>query len=193
MSQRSVVPAALAVAAMLAWAALNASGGAASRPNAAGLEQRGAASAPVSTLDPAGTARAWRRLTAHPQRLRRQADCRPLRAVFYAATDWLRLATRLAANPSPCAQYYVSIPALVSDKTKPRPDQAFRIRALGPNFHAMAEIHWTTWSRWVASTGSTWYEAGVEARRRMAAAGYDVAKGDIWAVNEFPSSVRALS
>lgn len=189
--RRGALLAWLGIAVLIACAALAASGGAASRP--AAQEARGSAAAPVSTLDPAGTARDWRRLVTHKPTVRAQASCRPLRAVFYAATDWLRLATRLAASPSPCAQYYVSIPPLVSDKTKPRPDQAWRIRALGPNFHAMAEIHWTTWSRWVASTGSTWYQAGVEARRRMAPAGYDVTKGDIWAVNEFPSSVRAVS
>jgi hypothetical protein len=109
--------------------------------------------------------------------------------VFYAATDWLRLATKLAAA-SPCADYFISIPPVVSDKTTLRPDQARRIRALGTNFHALAEIHWTAWSKWVASTGSSWYAAGVEARDRMAQAGFDVAAGDTWAVNEFPSSVR---
>jgi hypothetical protein len=145
---------------------------------------------PVSTLDPAGTARLWRRLVARPQRFRAAADCRPLRAIFYAQTDWLRLATKLAQNASPCAQHYVSIPPLVSDKTQLRSNQAFRIRALGSNFHAMAEIQYTAWSNWVASNGSTWFAAGVEARHRMAAAGFDVAKGDTWAVNEFPSSVR---
>ena len=88
------------------------------------------------------------------------AACRPLRAVFYAATDYLRLATKLAATASPCAEYYVSIPPLVADKTKPRPNAASRIRALGPNFHAMAEFHFATWTRWVASTGSSWYTAG---------------------------------
>jgi hypothetical protein len=148
------------------------------------------AARPVSTLDPAGTARLWRQLVAHPRRFRAQAQCRPLRGVFYAQTDWLRLATKLAQQASPCAQYYVSIPPLVSDKTKPRPDQAFRIRALGSNFHAMAEIHWTSWNAWVTSTGSSWFAAGVEARHRMVDAGFDVTKGDSWAVNEFPSSVR---
>ena len=54
----------------------------------------------------------------------------------------------------------------------------------------MAEIHWATWQRWVRDTGRTWFDAGVEARRRMAAAGYDIARGDTWAINEFPSSVR---
>jgi hypothetical protein len=149
-----------------------------------------AAARPVSTLDPAGTARLWRQLVAHPQRFRAQAQCRPLRGVFYAQTDWLRLATSLAQRASPCAEYYVSIPPLVSDKTKPRPDQAWRICALGSNFHALAEIHWTSWSNWVASNASSWFAAGVEARRRMVDAGYDVTKGDTWAVNEFPSSVR---
>jgi hypothetical protein len=146
---------------------------------------------PVSTLTPAATAKLWHRLVALPQPAQRQAVCRPLRGVFYAPLDWLRLATKLAANASPCAQYYISIPPLVSDKTKARPDQAWRIRALGPNFHALAEIHFATWQRWVAANGSTWYAAGVEARHRMEAAGYDVTKGDTWAVNEFPSSVRA--
>jgi uncharacterized protein YjdB len=188
-----IVALGLACSTLVGIEVAGASAGAAPRSATHPVGTRGAAAAPVSTFDPAGTAREWRRLVARPERARAAAACRPLRAVFYAATDWLRLATRLAANASPCAQYYVSIPPLVSDKTKPRPDQAFRIRALGANFHAMAEIHWTTWSRWVGSTGSTWYDAGVEARRRMAAAGYDVTKGDVWAVNEFPSSVRALS
>jgi hypothetical protein len=83
----------------------------------------------------------------------------------------MRLTTKLAASASPCADYYVSIPPIVADKTQPRPDQAWRIRALGPRFHALAEIHFATWSRWVASTGNGWYAAGVTARERMAAAG----------------------
>jgi hypothetical protein len=118
------------------------------------------------------------------------AACRPAEFVFYAARDWGRLAPKLAERASPCADYYISVPPLVSDKTNLRPNQAGRIRALGPRFHAMAEIHWTTWQNWVRTTGRSWYEAGVEARRKMAAAGYDVARGDTWALNEFPSSVR---
>jgi hypothetical protein len=116
--------------------------------------------------------------------------CRAAEFVFYAARDWLRLAPKLAERASPCAHYYISVPPLVGDKTNPRPNQASRIRALGPRFHAMAEIHWAAWQEWVRATGRTWYDAGVEARRRMAAAGYNVALGDTWAVNEFPSSVR---
>ena len=148
--------------------------------------------APVPSLEPRATDALWHRLTERRvfQPLTVQAGCRPLRATFYAATDWLRLATRLAASASPCAQYSISVPPVVADKTKPRPDQAWRIRALGPSFHALAEIHLTAWQKWVTSTGSGWYQAGVEARRRMAAAGYDVAAGDTWALNEFSSAVR---
>jgi hypothetical protein len=158
---------------------------AAERPVAAAL-------APVASLDPAATARLWKQLVATRAagQARAQADCRPLRAVFYAATDYLRLATKLAANASPCADYYISVPPLVADKTQPRRGAAERIRALGPNFHALAEFHFATWTRWVASTGSSWYVAGTTARERMAAAGYDFSKGDTWVLNEVTSAVR---
>jgi hypothetical protein len=117
-------------------------------------------------------------------------DCRPLRAVFYAEQEWLRLAAKLAEHASPCAEYYVSIPPIVGDKTNFRPDQAWRIRANGPNFHALAEVHMNAWRHWVTDNNATWYQAGVEARRRMAAAGFDVTLGDDWIVNEFSSGVR---
>jgi hypothetical protein len=151
-------------------------------------------SRPVPSLQPKVTRRLWQHLVetrkARPLRLAATASCRPLRAVFYTATDWMRLATKLAANASPCAQYYFSIPSLAADHTQIRGDQAWRIRALGTQFHAMAEISMGAWGQWVTSTGSSWYQAGVEARRRMAAAGYDVSLGDSWAVNEFSSAVR---
>jgi hypothetical protein len=116
-------------------------------------------------------------------------DCVPLRVVFYAANDWVRLGTRLAANSSPCVEYFISVPPL-ADKVTPRPDQARRFRALGPNFHGLAEINVSGWTDWVAANGSSWYAAGVEARKRMAANGYDVAAGDSWALNELSSAVR---
>ncbi len=147
--------------------------------------------APVPSLEPAKTEALWQTLTTHPRPSTRQAaECRPLRAVLYAASDWLRLATKLAASGSPCADYSISVPPIVADKTQFRPGQASRIRALGPNFHALAEVHFATWTRWVASTGSSWFTAGVTARQRMAEAGYDVARGDGWAVNELTTAVR---
>ena len=95
---------------------------------------------PVPSLEPEATERLWRSLvTERPLRARmQQAECRPLRGIFYAASDWLRLATKLAGAASPCAEYYISVPPLVADKTTFRRDQAWRIRGLGPNFHAMA-------------------------------------------------------
>ena len=121
------------------------------------------------------------------------ADCRPLRAIFYAPTDWLRLATTLAQNSSPCAQYYVTVPPLTGDKTQPRAKQAALIRSLGPNIHALDEISYAGWSRWVASNNSDWFTAGVTARQRMVLAGFDPTLGDTWAMNETSSAVRKNS
>jgi hypothetical protein len=117
-----------------------------------------------------------------------QSEC--LRAIFYSPADWLRLAQKLAAHNVPCAQYYVGVPPLAAEKTTFRPDQPWRIRALGPNFHAVAEISYNGWARWIADNGKTWYDAGVEARTRMATQGYDIAAGDTWAINESSSAVR---
>jgi hypothetical protein len=151
---------------------------------------RSTALQPVPSLTPVATQRLWNGLVQRRRTYAVDADCQPVRAVFYAATDWLRLATKLAANASPCAQYYISIPPLANDKTQLRVDQAWRIRALGPAFHVMAEVNATGWTSWVSTTGNSWYAAGVEARRRMAAAGYDVAARDTWALNELSSAVR---
>src|SRR5262245_6811864 len=162
----------------------------------AGRAAAPAAPAPVPvvpSLEPAKTDALSRSLVRQTRHLRTQAGWRPLRGGFSAATDWLRLATKLAASASPCASYYISIPPVVGDKTTLRPDQAGRIRALSQNFHAVAEIHWTSWSKWVTANQTTWYAAGVEARRRMAQAGYDIQAGDTWAGNEFPSTVRSHS
>lgn len=114
--------------------------------------------------------------------------CLPLDAVFYAQTDWLRLAQKLRGDASACANYYVSIPPLTADKTKPRSGEAVKIRALGPQMHAINDIQPAAWTTYAATNG--WYEAGLEARRRMATAGFDIVAGDIWGVNEFSSAVR---
>lgn len=156
---------------------------------AAAFASPAVAAGPVPSLTPHETQQLWQQLAAQPRPFSLTAECITQRVVFYAANDWLRLATRLAANSSPCTQYYVSIPPL-TDKTQPRPDQARRIRALGPNFHALAEINLTGWTAWVAANGGSWFEAGLEARRRMTAAGYHVAAGDSWALNELNTATR---
>ena len=119
--------------------------------------------------------------------------CRfPAEVVFYTASLWMDLAEAMATEASPCAQYYFSIPALAGDKTELRgPVQPALIRALGPRFHAMAEIHFTGWSAWVAKDPlRTWCAAGIEARRRMVEKNYLVELGDTWSINELSSAVR---
>src|SRR5256885_6487393 len=100
----------------------------------------GPAQKPVPSLTPKATQKLWSRLVHRPRTFDASAvaSCRPVRVVFYTESDWLRLATKLAASESPCAQYYLSIPPLAADKTKFRYDQPWRIRALGPNFHLLA-------------------------------------------------------
>ncbi len=149
-----------------------------------------AAPKPVPSLTPVATAKLWRQLTHRHRTLQAAADCKPARAIFYAPSDWLRLATTLAQNASPCTQYYITVPPLTSDKTQPRAKQASLIRALGPNMHAVDEISFAGWSRWVASNNSDWFTAGVTARQRMVIAGYDPTLGDTWAMNETSTAVR---
>jgi hypothetical protein len=147
------------------------------------------AAAPVPSLTPQATQRLWTQLV-HRKGPRVATGCRPVRGVFYAQTDWLRLATELAAGASACGQFSISVPPIAGDKTTLRADQAWRIRALGPGFHALAEINFTAWSNWVTANSTTFYAAGQEARRRMVAAGYDVSLGDGWVLNELSSAVR---
>jgi hypothetical protein len=102
-------------------------------PTRAASVQRGRTPV-VPSLDPAATTALWDRLAHGHRRVAGPAttDCRPLRLIFYAQTDWLRLATTLAANASPCTQHFISVAPLVADKTQERSDQAWRIR--GPRF-----------------------------------------------------------
>lgn len=113
-------------------------------------------------------------------------QCRiPVEGVFWTGADWIRLASALAEDRSPCGEYWVSIPPAAADKKQLRFLQDDLIRALG--IHPVAEMtlgDTTGWARWVQD-GHTWYEAGVEFRRRMAAAGYDVTAGETYLINEF--------
>jgi hypothetical protein len=148
---------------------------------------------PVPSLTPKATHALWLREVARAGAHRRALSdvaCRPARVVFYAQTDWLRLATKLAQQASPCAQYYISIPPLAGDKTQARAGQAAEIRALGPSFHAVDEISYTAWAKWVAAGNGSFRDAGALARQRLAAAGFDTSAGDTWALNELSSAVR---
>lgn len=117
-----------------------------------------------------------------------------VQAVFWTASDWPSLAQALAADPSPCADYYISIPPQSANKTLLRGLQDDLVRALGPRIHPVAEMALGTltgWNAWVnAVPGRTWFGAGVEFRRRMAEAGYRFDLGETWFLNEFDRSTR---
>jgi hypothetical protein len=122
------------------------------------------------------------------------AGCTAMTTVvlYSEETSFLTLPNAFAAAADPCTRYYVDIPPLAADKTQPRMG-ADKVHALGPNFFAMAEFSWSGWHDWVAASPGTrdWRLAGQAFRTRMAAAGYDVSRGDIWSINEFPTTTRA--
>ncbi len=111
--------------------------------------------------------------------------------VVWTVGGWNILADAFAANPAPCAHYYLSVPPLVGDRTTLRRGEAARIRAHGPQFHALAEFADGAWSDWREANGTTWVAAAGEFRRRAADAGYCLGRGDGWIVNEMHSSARS--
>jgi hypothetical protein len=107
--------------------------------------------------------------------------------VVYSEDGWNELAEAFRADKAAGATFFMHIPALANEKTVPRgPHEPANMRARGPQFRALAEFHWGGW----AQVGGSWYDKGVEFRRRMAAKGYDVRAGDGWAINELPSTTR---
>jgi hypothetical protein len=111
--------------------------------------------------------------------------------LYSESTYELTLPGAFAANHDQCTRYYVDLPHPASDPTMPR-GGVEHVHALGPNFHAMAEFSWSGWHDWIAQSPGTrdWELAGKTFRERMVSAGYDVAAGDTWVINEFPSSTR---
>ena len=122
------------------------------------------------------------------------AECRVnVEVLIVAISDWMRFARALAADPSPCAEYWVSVPP-GAIRTNLRAAVVFAaIRNLSPRIHPVAEMTLgedTGWAAWVESQGKTWFEAGVEFRRRMQLAGLDPLRGETWLINEFDRSTR---
>ena len=111
--------------------------------------------------------------------------------VVWTVGGWNTLASAFAANPSPCAHYYLSVPPFTGDRTTLRPNEAARIRALGPQFHALAEFSDGAWGEWRTRNAATWAQAGAEFRRRATEAGYCLGQGDGWLVNEVHSTIRS--
>jgi hypothetical protein len=106
---------------------------------------------------------------------------------IYGQNGWDTITNALAANQTPCVQYYIVLTA-VTGKTVPRGRAAIDfVHAKGSSFHVLAEFNWTAWSK----VAGSWYSKGVTFRRRMASAGYNPALGDSWAVNELSSAIRS--
>jgi hypothetical protein len=92
---------------------------------------------------------------------------RQVDAVFWGGAQQFVLGQALAANLSPCADYYVTVAPMVSDRTMlPFRIRFDELRALSPQIHPVAEIRWTStstpdnaWRAWVVGTpGRTFYE-----------------------------------
>lgn len=120
-------------------------------------------------------------------------------AILWGGVQWVELGQALAKNSSECIEYFISIPPEDNNRSALREAAAFEeVRSLSPRIHPVAEIRFTGetgWREWVVgphpdfAPGRTFYEAGVEARRRMAQSGLDVAKGETWAFNELSMEV----
>ena len=119
---------------------------------------------------------------------------RKARVITWGPNGWNKLVNAFAAYPAPCAEYYITIPPVDDlttegfDKTKPRRWAAGGIRTRGPQFHALAEFHWTSWRN--DTRDSDWYAKGVRFRQMMEEAGYDVTREETWAINELPTTAR---
>src|SRR6476469_8470586 len=96
------------------------------------------------------------------------------------------MANALAANQTPCANYYVVLTA-IGDKTKPRGQAAVAaIHAKGPNFHALAEFNMGAWAN---VEPSRWSAQGRLCGLAVPAARYHPARGR-GGVNELSCAVR---
>jgi hypothetical protein len=126
------------------------------------------------------------------------AGCaRPSEVIIWGTRNFDQVLAAIDAYRSPCSTFWISLPPVSDEagrKTMPRQgdvlDRIHDMQDRGVKVRAMAEFHWTSWSGWVKANGRTWYDAGVEFRRRMDEAGYDATAGDTWVVDEFPSTVR---
>ena len=131
---------------------------------------------------------------AHHASIDGAAACtKRVNVVFWTANRHRALADALAANPAACADYYISIPALEGDRKLLRAGSVFReVRDLGPQFHSLAEVTLglTGWAQWVEAGNGSWYDAGVEFRRRMAERNLQPELGHTWLVNEFDHTTR---
>lgn len=149
----------------------------------------GAGDAPIFPTEDTGTPPADAALPTDYPLPPIPATCtRTANVITYNPNGWDSLADALQASSSPCANYFIHVPAVAEDKTQPRgPVQPAAIRARKGRFFAVAELNYGAWA---ARPELSWFEKGVEFRKRMIAAGYNVMRGDTWAVHDLPAAVR---
>jgi hypothetical protein len=158
-------------------------------PDCASLDDLAALEAECEGRTPNGWAVGQHRDDALPRNCRLRND-----VVFWTAEGWVALGQELAARQGECTTYYISIPPTANDSKVLRVLQDDLIRAHGAKFKPVAEMRLGTltgWAAWVAADPRrTWFDAGVEFRRRMVDAGYDFSRGETWLLNEANRSTR---
>lgn len=115
--------------------------------------------------------------------VRADVGCTPTNVLFYSG-DSANLATALHADPSPCADYWISIAPITAagpNLGEPRLGPCPTIHAFGPQFHCLAELRPKQWKSKLV--GGDWHATGVKLHDDMLLAGFDPAR-DTWAVNE---------
>jgi hypothetical protein len=112
--------------------------------------------------------------------------------VIWAAQGWGALGDAFGSEISPCTDAFISVAPALPDKTVLRAHQAALLRAKSSTgqVHAMAELQFASWAQKRRELGVSWREIGHLFRDEMEAAGYCVAAGDTWEINEAPSSIR---
>ncbi len=118
----------------------------------------------------------------------------PAEVVIWTQNGWNHLIDAIDADHTDCAEYWVTIPhgspargsAHGPPTIRPLPARRPTYAAL----HYMAELHWTTWSRWRRAHHASWTDVGRAFLDQMASVGYCPSAGDSWGINEVPSGAR---
>ena len=156
--------------------------------------ERPTADAPVASLEPAATAKLWKSLVsaqpgrrARAPRLPPAARCARSSMRRRTGCGWRRSSLRRPRRaPSTTFPFRRSSPTRRSSGAS-RPHASARSGRTSTRWRRSTSRPGAAGSR---APGSSWYAAGVTARQRMAEAGYDVARGDSWMLNELTTAVR---
>ena len=129
---------------------------------------------------------------------------KPTEVWLWAPSDSLTPITKNLTADLPCTHYYVALPLNVAAKDGDPGKTHFHgnvkaeidaVHARGSNFHAVAEFNVGAWRQWIAESPGArdWHNAGLEFRRLMDEAGFDIHLGesDTWYIQELGSTLVA--